>query len=115
MRDPVPSKWQWFDGAGYPTDAAVMAIEDWPFTDVWNLMEFVAGLWRYEKYVTRSKASRRWRFATGGWSGNETLICALQNNFVFWSLCWLKSERGGLHVFEIPSSVKALKKSKNTK
>ena len=30
----------------------------------------------------------------------EDVICAMQKNFVFWSLFWLRSERGGLFVFD---------------
>lgn len=47
-----------------------------------------------------------WRFATGGWSGNEDIIDAMCKNLVPWALTWEKSERGGLHVFHAPAHVK---------
>ena len=36
---------------------------------------------------------------TGGWSGNEEIIAALQGNWTFWPRYWESSERGGRHVF----------------
>lgn len=40
--------------------------------------------------------------ATGGWSGCEDVISALQDNIVFWGACWKQSNRGGLYKFTIP-------------
>ena len=45
-----------------------------------------------------------WRFATGGWSGNEDIIDAMIENSLAWVVTWHKSERGGLYVFYAPAS-----------
>ena len=37
--------------------------------------------------------------ATGGWSGNESVIEALQSNLCFWGFSWVQSIRGGGHSF----------------
>lgn len=42
------------------------------------------------------------RFATGGWSGNESIISALTDNLMVSALCWQLSARGGLHIYEVP-------------
>ena len=42
------------------------------------------------------------RFATGGWSGNESIIAALQENRFAWLMTWYLSSRGGLHLFKYP-------------
>lgn len=40
--------------------------------------------------------------ATGGWSGNEEIIGALQSNFLWWSMNWQSSMRGGAYTFSCP-------------
>lgn len=40
--------------------------------------------------------------ATGGWSENEEIILAMKMNYVFWSLYWVESNRGGYFKFEFP-------------
>jgi hypothetical protein len=42
-----------------------------------------------------------YRFATGGWSGNEDIIEALDRNFLVLGMCWVLSARGGLHIYEV--------------
>lgn len=39
------------------------------------------------------------RFATGGWSGNEDIIRALNDNLL---VRWQLSASGGLHIYELP-------------
>lgn len=109
---------EYLDGDGYPTEAVLDLIKNWNdwrnmpalfdiIEDIWwmdgwgvshelkphelALVEH-GGLWANEgrKYV---------RLATGGWSGNESLIYALRENPVVWSCCWRLSACGGLHIF----------------
>jgi len=47
---------------------------------------------------------------TGGWSENEEIISAVEQNSFFTSMCWKSSERGGRYVYELPT-----KKSFNNK
>ena len=90
-----------FDADGYPTDETLNAIEEWPYTDFDGLLEYVREAW--------SDIGRIWeadgdiKLATGGWSGNESIIGAMQQNHVFWAMAWYSSTRGGLHILRMPN------------
>ncbi len=45
-------------------------------------------------------ASGELTLITGGWSNNEQVISALQQNLVWWGRHWESSTRGGQHVFD---------------
>lgn len=91
-----------FDKDGYPTEATLEAIKQWPHTDFAGLMDFCGEAWRYPDYWDRTFNGRRIEAHTGGWSGNESIVTALQDNFIFWTICWMESKRGGHFVFELP-------------
>jgi hypothetical protein len=42
--------------------------------------------------------------ATGGWSGNESVISAVQDT-MFHLMFWYSSTRGGLHEYRIPDTL----------
>lgn len=89
----------------YPTEETLKAIREWPMADLVGLFARLRSEWNWP--------DRAWLegdehlFSTGGWSGNESLIAALSENDVAWSLCWKRSARGGHHVFEIPGGLHA--------
>ena len=100
-----------FDADGYPTEETLAAIREWPITtpsDSEGLLLFVQKAWNYSEYFIRvprrvrrfGVLRRRWILHTVGWSGNESLIEALEQHLFFWLLCWHKSERGGHYEFE---------------
>ncbi len=89
-----------FDSAGYPHDkflAEISGCEVRNYDDCEKLLQIVRGAWQYADYWT--VIGRKHVLATGGWSGNEELIGALRENFIFWSLCWHQSSRGGGYIF----------------
>lgn len=97
-----------FDEDGYPTDETLKTIKEWGYSNYTELMQFVALAWHWSDFVTRTDALNYWnqpvhryKLVTGGWSGNEDIIAALQNNYMFWGICWQESHRGGKHIFEI--------------
>ena len=101
-----------FDAEGYPTKATLRAVREWPiqtWADTEALLRFVGAAWSYPNYFVRlgrrkrpyrgATLERRWLVSTGGWSGNEDLIAAMQSNVMFWMLSWMRSERGGHYEF----------------
>lgn len=90
-----------FDDEGYPTDATLEIIRVWPYQDFSSLFVFVQKAWRYQDYFI-TLDSDFFQLSTGGWSGNEDIIRKLQENRMFWSLCWESSRRGGHHEFRLP-------------
>jgi hypothetical protein len=102
----------WLDGDGYPTDEALQRLRDWPLKDCDGALDFVRELWSdygtasptisaHEGYVLHAEPGDRYlRLATGGWSGNEDLIAAMQRNEMAWLMTWRLSARGGLYIFQ---------------
>ncbi len=81
----------------YPTEADLDTIASWDPLDFDGWMQFVRDRWSYPE---------RWgcvdgvyKFATGGWSGNEDLVLAMGRNALAWSLYWESSSRGGAYEF----------------
>ena len=83
----------------YPDEDELKTIKEWPYTDFVGLLEYCMGLWQFKDYAT--KRGRNYRFATGGWSGNESIIEAMGENHIFWMSCWESSHRGGLYKFKV--------------
>ncbi|WP_159601627.1 hypothetical protein [Agromyces humi] len=89
---------------GYPTSEDLERIHGFRGSPE-QLVELISGLWRPEDFVTVTPGDDavKVRFVTGGWSGNEELIGALDRTML--RLFWSKSERGGLHEYEIPVGI----------
>jgi hypothetical protein len=99
---------------GYPTEETLAAIEQWPYQDAAGCLDFVRAAWHWpdwqceglrdeEASVVHAEPDDQYaRFATGGWSGNESLIHALKRNQMICTLTWQLSARGGLHIFRYP-------------
>jgi hypothetical protein len=91
---------------GYPTEAALERIAAWRITtraEIHALVDFVRGLWAYPEYFRVTQEPGKppmWHMSTAGWSGNESIIEALQRNPLFWMFCWQSSRRGGHHTFQ---------------
>jgi hypothetical protein len=86
-----------FEEEGYPTEGALRKIENWDANDPIGLAEYI------KDYVNRH--GRAWwegeffKMATGGWSGCESIIAAIDGNFAIAAMYWESSHRGGLHVY----------------
>lgn len=89
-----------FDQDGYPTEETLQAIRLWPYTDLVGLVRFVGDAWCHPDCWKQT--GRQIEAHTIGWSGNESLISALQGNPMFWMMCWVSSKRGGHYTFELP-------------
>lgn len=97
------------DSDGYPTEEVLYQIGTFRGDQIHKeILELVRSLWYYPDFVEVN--GNEYIFRTGGWSGNESLIHAMQENWIFWSFCWEMSKRGGLYVFKCKEIVKDGKK-----
>src|SRR3990167_5628831 len=76
------------------------------------LLECLKNIWHWgEPYFSlKGKRILRLELHTGGWSGNEEIIAALEKNFIFWTMYWKKHEVGGHYYFRIKPIKKGKKK-----
>ena len=92
-------------GENYPHKQSLKLIRDWPHDQFDELMGFVESLWRYAEWGFSRDVKlgqvNEYHLSTGGWSGNEEVISALQSNAMFWAMCWQSSRRGGHYVFKV--------------
>jgi hypothetical protein len=96
---PVAMNQPTFDQDHYPTEETLKVIVQWSADDFKGLMEFCRKCWQWDDYFTVD--GNTYELHTGGWSGNEDVIGALQDNILFWALCWQQSKRGGHYIFEV--------------
>jgi hypothetical protein len=103
------------DKNGYPDPEELEIIKKWPelppghgSTSWRDLMTYVKERWMYAdaNYWTEGDDSVNRRgysisISTGGWSGNEDIIQAMESNIMFWATCWVSSKRGGHYEFEV--------------
>ena len=91
------------DEDGYPTDEALARLRNWKIRDwseIADWLAFARSLWRYPDYWSDADANGEMKVATGGWSGNESVIDAMQENRICWSWSWVESRTGGGYVMK---------------
>jgi hypothetical protein len=83
------------------TDEVLQQIESWPHDDLAGLMNFVSSHWwpHFLPQMNRIPGTG-YRLATGGWSDNEVILQALQQNRMVWARYWRSSHRGGLCILD---------------
>ena len=102
------------DTDGYPTPEELESIRTWPsiykstgHKAHHGLMEFIEERWRWADAgywtwtIDTMKGIESFSISTGGWSGNEDIIQAMERNIMFWATCWQSSKRGGHYEFEV--------------
>lgn len=97
------------DEDGYPTEFALGKIRDWDIMDSKGWFDYIFSIWNFESYrwtedgedEIHKKPVTKYYLSTGGWSGNESIIGAMQENRMLWFLTWVQSNRGGHYVFYI--------------
>lgn len=101
----------------YPTEKELKEITNWDITkqDIRLLLEYIEDIWWCPDFGFKLSGKRilNLELNTGGWSGNEDIIIALKKNFLFWSMFWEKSIKGGHYYFRI--DLKIFKRRKNEK
>ena len=104
-----------FDKDGYPTEETLERIATWPIETVADMhaaMDFAGSAWSYpdrwetfeEINATNPAAPERvYRFSTGGWSGNESIVGAIERNLVLQMMGAYSWQRGGHYVYRFPA------------
>jgi hypothetical protein len=85
----------------YPEKKDLEKIKKWEYTDCKGLFLFIQSIWHFGEDYCKLKG-RRIHLITGGWSGNEDIVGALEKNYMVWCLTWQKSVRGGSFYFLLP-------------
>ena len=86
------------------TEKDLELIKNWEIRtkeDLHGLISFCKELWTYDSW-SDVDSDGIFSVSTYGWSENEEIIGALEQNFIFWGLFWLESRRGGHFKFKIP-------------
>ena len=104
-----------FDGDGYPTDKTLQNIREWPtktLADMAECMDFAGKAWSYPDYWVKEddwpdpdffgKPCLRYVFSAGGWSGNESIVEAIEANMMVQIVGAWSWRRGGHYEYRFP-------------
>jgi hypothetical protein len=98
---------------GYPTEEQIERIKSWPYQDPTGWFAFIKSSGNYWPNADWGwderddieglfkKPVRVYEISTGGWSGNEEIIGAMQSNQMLWLLTWHQMRRGGHYTFMV--------------
>lgn len=100
------------DEDGYPDDEDLAIIQTWPWDHPGgyrSLLNYVKDRWYMADWGWHEEPGvdvldgpvTKLNVSTAGWSGNESIVRALQENTMFWCMCWEQSRRGGHFIFEL--------------
>lgn len=111
--DSLITKEKFLDEDGYPTDDALTIIKLWHWDDIPGWFKFIENIWHLRSwgwsegvfpeasgFDIADKQRYQYHISTAGWSGNEDLIRAMQDNDMMWHMTWVQSRRGGHYIFE---------------
>jgi hypothetical protein len=94
---------------GYPTDEELRWIKEWSDKDPKGWLAVAKGCWWAADWgwreLTGKKGDLTYHVSTGGWSGNEEIIDAMQENVWCWAQTWESTRRGGHYVFVLPANL----------
>jgi hypothetical protein len=90
----------------YPTENELEQVrsllrDDFSPKSLIDFLEFLRSIWWNAEWGFRLSGKKvlKLHLSTGGWSGNEDIIEALMENFIFWSIGWVSARRGGHYEF----------------
>ena len=109
--DTLLTKGEFLDEDGYPTQDALLIVELWPFDDEKGWFTFIESIWAMKHFGWSEGVARHdyipdkhvylYELSTAGWSGNEAIIRAMEENHFLWHQVWVQSRRGGHYQFEL--------------
>jgi len=82
----------------YPTEKELQRIKEWDWQDFHGLMQFVRELWSFADWGFEQQGNTYY-ISTAGWSGNQSIISAMRENMLWWSMYWVEERKGGHFVF----------------
>jgi len=97
----------------YPSDDDLERVENWD-GDWRACFAFIRSIWWMPDWGWRESTTTelggdrpvtRYEISTGGWSGNEDIIAAMERNRWVMMFFWMQSRRGGHYIFELPESL----------
>ena len=107
IREKLLAENEMLDEDGYPTKACLEIIANWHWSDSKGWFEFIKENWWYANIrwnentaIVCGEEVIQYSISTSGWSGNESIIAAMQNNGMLWTFTWVQSRRGGHYIFE---------------
>jgi len=71
----------------YPSEVTLEQIRTHSIEEESSLPALVASHWHYAERAAETSPGL-WVFSTGGWSGNEDLLEAMQGSPAWWMLSW---------------------------
>jgi hypothetical protein len=95
------------DDEGYPDEDDLKRVRNWPLNDMDGVFPFLRERWKYadagywsEGFDPQDEDQPVYFISTAGWSGNESLIEALQENAngIFWAVRFVQHRRGGHYI-----------------
>jgi len=86
---------------GYPSEAELERIAGWDPHDVAGWLDYVRERWRWAEDGYWNQGPATLAMSTGGWSGNEDLVGAMQRNVPLWMILWESSRRGGHYQLDL--------------
>ena len=90
------------DQDGYPDEASLEAITKFDMIEqsaAGKLWKLIKENWHWPDWGW-TEDSNLTHISTGGWSGNESVITAMEQNFLFWSLQFVSRRTGGHYTFQ---------------
>lgn len=109
--DMLLARGEFLDEDRYPTQDALTIIELWPFEDQKGWFIFIESLWAMKDFGWSEGVARHeyradekvylYELSTAGWSGNESIIRAMEKNNFLWQMVWWSSRRGGHYTFQL--------------
>lgn len=99
------------DEDGYPTEFALWSIQSFDYSNPAGFFDLIEKIWYMKSFGFhreplvddangKTNIGEKVFLSTAGWSGNESVIQAMQNNLILWQTTWKVSRIGGHYEFE---------------